>query len=185
MRYFKYYFLAACMAFLCFSCSPAINEVEDDHVYTEAELAEKFGVHIITDWKYAGTSEVYNETGRPVKMTISYGVWNQKEDLTVVINPGECASLKIGAMEIGDDFSVCSKAAFTLEDGTEIVVTPGKGGEWPDAWSEYFLTNFDVQDDYEIVELNVEGKPRKLRHDLLLATYHINDTLVNLWRSAH
>lgn len=179
------YFQAACMAFFCFSCTPAINEeVVDDHVYTVSELYNEFG--IVLEWRWIGRCEVYNETSGPVMMTITYPYWAQREPLTVVMNSGEYTSLKIGSLyTVGEDLSACAKTAFIFENGTEIVITPDMGEGWPNAWSEYFLTNINVQDDYEIIEQNIDGVTRKIRHDLVVVTYHINETLVNLWRSAH
>ncbi|MBO7574353.1 MAG: hypothetical protein J6S99_00865 [Bacteroidales bacterium] len=48
-----------------------------------------------------------------------------------------------------------------------------------DAWSKRFFEHFEKREEFEVVEM-VEGK--KVRHDLVVCTYHIDDTLIDLWR---
>lgn len=145
----------------------------DDHIYTSDELWEQFGV--IFEYRYSGWCDVYNETDKSVRMTISYPQFYPQDDLEVVITPGEYSRLMIGGNDPGWDFSICSSASFLLEDGTSIVFSPNKGNEW----SNYFFTNVDCGEDYEIGEF--EGK--KVRHDMVTKTYHFNDSVIALWRS--
>ena len=77
-------------------------------------------------------------------------------------------------ISIDESYSVTIK----LSDGKEIVCS--RGAE--DSWSKHFFSNFEQRQESEIVSL-VDGK--KVRHDLIVRTYHIDNTLVELWRAGN
>lgn len=187
--------LTLCSALFCYSCvkpstgAPVFSEAEvalddadnsevedtDNHIYTISELWELFGV--IIDFNYAGWCDVYNDTDKPVKMTICYPYPRQgsQDVLEALINPGDYSRLMIGECAPSWDFNACTKATFLQEGGTPIVISP----EMNDEWSHYFLTNVEARDDYEICDF--EGK--NLRHDVVTVKYHFNDTVIDIWDS--
>ena len=145
-------------------CSCGKND--EERIYTTEELG------VIVDWGRCGWNEVYNETDAAVTLIVSA----YAGDVTSTINPGEFVTLDVGAfrpsISIDESFSVTIR----LSDGKEIVCS--HGGE--DSWSKHFFSNFEQRQEFEIVPL-VDGK--KVRHDLIVRTYHIDKTLVELWRA--
>lgn len=141
-----------------------------DRVYTEEEL------HVEIEWSYSGWSEVINETDGTVKLTTSYPA-SYHEDVSSVINAGDTVKLSAGAYLPGVSLEECEKATILFGDGTEVLCVPGAA----DAWSERFFGNRERRNDFEIVDFH--GK--KLRHDLLVTTYHIDNSLIGLWRDSN
>ena len=157
---------------------PKEKENTDDKIYTEAELG------VIVEWIYGGKNEVYNETDGTVILTTFYPGDVDLADLrslTSVIGKGERLELKIGAYLPGDSLDECTKARIKLSDGTEFECVHGGGpkDEWENAWSRRFFKNHEDSYTFEVVDC--EGK--KLRHDLIVRSYHIDNTLVDLWKA--
>lgn len=152
-------FIAACVASVLCSC-------EKEKIYTEDELC------VIVEWIRGGWSEVYNETQGSVTLITSYFYY---DDITSVIDKGECAVLDAGAAVPGKSIPECLKAVIKLDDGTEIICTKGDDKDW----SKRFFQNYESRQEYEVVDFH--GK--KLRHDLIIRTYHIDNELIELWRS--
>ena len=151
--------IAASVALVLCSC-------EEEKIYTEDEL------NVIVEWIRGGWSEVYNETQGSVTLITSYPYY---DDITSVINKGQCAVLDAGAAVRGKSIDECIKAIIKLDDGTEIMCTKVDENDW----SKRFFQKYEQRQEYEVVEL--DGK--KLRHDLIVRTYHIDNELIELWRS--
>ena len=70
-----------------------------------------------------------------------------------------------------------SRAIIHLADGTEIVCVQA---EQLTPWAERFYSNYEKEETYEVIDY--EGK--KLRHDIVILTYHIDQTLIDLWKES-
>lgn len=152
-------------------CTAAILCSCEERIFTAEELG------MIIDWGYCGWSEVLNDTDGTVTLTTSYS-YADIEDIISVIKPGDYVELKIGAFAPGVSIQECRVAKVRLLDGTEIVCTRWK----EDAWSKRFFEQFEEREEFEVVEM---GDGKKVRHDLVVCTYHIDDTLIDLWREGH
>lgn len=142
----------------------------EEKVYTEKELG------LIVEWVRGGWSEVKNETGTTVTLTTSYP--EHQEDVTSEIAAGEAVKLDIGAAAPGVSIGESIMAVITLADGAEIVCVRA---EHMTPWAERFYNHYEKEETYEVVDH--EGK--KLRHDLVVLTYHIDQTLIDLWKKDH
>lgn len=140
-----------------------------EKIYTQEELG------VIIEWARCGWSEVKNETGAPVKLTTSYPGY--QEDVTSVIMDGEMVKLDIGAYIPGVSIKESSRAIIHLADGTEIVCVQA---EQLTPWAERFYTNYEKEETYEVIDF--DGK--KLRHNIVILTYHIDQTLIDLWKES-
>lgn len=161
--------ILAAMAAMMF-CSCEQNLAEDEKVFTEEEL----GVEV--EWGRSGWSEVNNEMDGSVTLVTTYpDVYNSEKttDLTSVINPGDFIKLDMGAYVPGVSIDESLTASIILSDGSEILCTRGS----KDAWSKRFFENYQQRSETEIVEL--DGK--KLSHELIVRSFHIDKTLVELW----
>lgn len=143
---------------------------DEDKIYTEDELG------VIVEWVRCGWSEVKNETEATVKLTTSYP-FGYHEDVTSDIVAGEMVKLDIGAAVPGVSIEESLRAVINLADGTEIVCVQSSQMT---PWAERFYTNFEKEETYEVIDL--DGK--KLRHDLVVLTYHIDQTLIDLWKES-
>ncbi len=143
---------------------------DEDKIYTEDELG------VIVEWGRCGWSEVKNETEATVKLTTSYP-FGYHEDVTSDIVAGEMVKLDIGAAVPGVSIEESIRAVINLADGTEIVCVQSSQMT---PWAERFYTNFEKEETYEVIDL--DGK--KLRHDLVVLTYHIDQTLIDLWKES-
>ena len=167
----RFVLLALLAAVSCSQIQSIIEEVEDK-VYTESEL----GMHI--DWLYSGWSEVYNDLEGTVTLVATYPDeydLASTTDKTSVIEPGEFIKLNIGSYRNGESIGESRAVNIKLSDGSEIFCIPGADN----AWSKQFYDGFEQRKEYEIVE--IDGK--RLRHDLIVLTYHIDQKLVDLWRA--
>ena len=152
-------FAAACMALLFCSC---------EHLYTVDEL------DACVDWSYIGWSEVRNETTTTVTMVTTYNPYGlESKEVTTVIPPGEIFRLRMGGEVPGESIGESVSVTIIFENGPEIVCTHGG----TDPASERFYGYYQQRNDYEVVE--IDGK--KVRHDLIVLTYHINWSLLKLW----
>lgn len=141
-----------------------------EKIYTEKELG------LIVEWVRGGWSEVKNETGTTVTLTTSYP--ENQEDVTSEIAAGEAVKLDIGAAAPGVSIGESLMAVITLANGTEIVCVREENMT---PWAERFYNHYEKEETYEVVDH--EGK--KLRHDLVVLTYHIDQTLIDLWKENH
>ena len=165
----KEYVILAVMAAMVF-CSCEQNLAEDETVFTEEEL----GVEV--EWIRCGWSEVNNEMDGSVTLVTTYPDVHDIEkttDLTSVINPGDFVKLDMGAYVPGVSIDESLTASIKLSDGSEILCTHGS----EDAWSKRFYENYEQRSETEIVEF--DGK--KLSHELIVRSFHIDKTLVELW----
>ena len=97
------------------------------------------------------------------------------------IRRGEAAMHRIGSYIRGESIHESLSATIRLSDGSEFVCTNCGGNPYMDPWSEYFYkNNVQTRKGYEVVDHS--GK--NLRHDIVIETYHIDDNLVDLWRSS-
>lgn len=165
----RFYALAALAAMILSGCEEIPGLEEGEKVYTEEELG------VIVEWVRSGWDEVKNETDQPVTLITSYLF---DEDVTSEILPGESVKLDIGAALPGTSIPECSLAVIRLADGSEIVCV--QNGEIFTPWAERFFTNYEKEETYEIVDM--EGKP--LRHDLIILTHHIDQTIIDLWEES-
>lgn len=157
--------LAACAALVLFSCDDELGE----RIYTEDELG------VIIEWCSCGWSDVINETDDAVTLITSYP-FDSHEDITSVIAPGDTLRLDIGAAAPGVSIFECTLATIILADGTRIDC----GRDIKTPWSEYFLSNYEQEQTYEVV--GFDGK--KLRHNIVILTYHINNQLIDLFEQS-
>lgn len=154
-------------------CSCERNLAEE-MIYT----AEELGVYV--EWARSGWSEVFNGTDRTVTLVTTYpDIHNtgEERELTSVIAPGEFIKLDSrGAFTPGVSIDESLTASIKWGDGTEILCTR----DAENAWSRHFYGSFEEREEYEVVPL---GDGRKVRHDLVVRTFHIDRTLVELWRA--
>lgn len=155
--------LAAMTALVLAGCN------KEEKIYTEDELG------VIIEWVRCGWDEVKNETGGTVTLITSYP-FGSHEDVTSVLAPGEMVKLDIGAAAPGVSIGESSQAIIRLDDGTEIVCVHDKEMT---PWAERLYTNFQQEHTYEVIDF--DGK--KLRHNLVIQSYHIDQTLIDLWTS--
>ena len=155
----------------CFlGCHGHIGPSGCEKIYTEEELG------VIVEWVRCGWSEVKNETEASVKLPTSYPL-GYHDDVTSVIKAGEMVKLDIGAAAPGVSINESLRTVIQLADGTEIVCVQA---QQMTPWAERFYTNYEKEDTYEVIDL--DGK--KLRHDMVILTYHIDQTLIDLWKES-
>ena len=159
--------LAALAALLLSGCK------KEPAYYTEDELG------VIIEWSRYGYSEVKNETNAPVTLVTSYRSGYPK-DITSVIQPGEAIQLDIGAAVPGASIQESRQAIICLADGTEILCVHSTADHMT-PWAKQFYTHYEQEQTYEIVDF--EGK--KLRHNLVVMTYHIDQELIDIWKDNH
>ena len=102
---------------------------------------------------------------------LDYGL--ESKEVTTVIPPGEIFRLRMGGEVPGESIGESVSVTIIFENGPEIVCTHGG----TDPASERFYGYYQQRNDYEVVE--IDGK--KVRHDLIVLTYHINWSLLKLW----
>ena len=161
----RLWFFAALASLVLCSC----NGVEEDgRIYTEDEL----GLEV--EWIRGGWCEVKNELDYDVALTTTYRS-NTPYSKTIVsgISVGGMAKLDAGASVPGSAIYECETATIRINNGAAILCA--RGDQNP--WSKRFFENFERRDEYEIAEIH--GK--KVRHDLVVRTYHIDNSLVTLW----
>ncbi len=146
---------------------------KEEKIYTEEEL------QVIVEWVCCGWSEVKNETNGTVTLITTYphASSSDKKEITSVIAPGDHVKLDIGAYVSGVSIEESRTATIKLADGTEILCQ--RYGD--DAWSKLFYETFEDREEYEVVELSTG---HKVRHDLRVRTYHINQNLIGVWKTA-
>lgn len=166
----KRFVILAAMAALALSGCKKAYTGEDEKVYTEQELG------VIIERLTCGWCEVKNETGATVKLTTSYP-FGYHEDITSEIVSGESVKLDIGSAAPGVSIGESNKAVISLADGTEIVCVPS---EIMTPWAEHFYSNYEKEETYEVTDFG--GK--KLRLDLVILTYHIDQALIDLWKES-
>lgn len=152
-----------------------------ERLYTDSELG------MIVEWGRYGWSEVFNETGGTVTMITSYRPVPENDYgpnlKTFEIQPGHSVMLQIGAFLPGDSIQETLSTTIRLSDGTEFVCTR----EGTDLWSvRFYNENVQVRKGYEtsVVRYSEEHAGKKIRHDIVIKTYHIDEALVDLWRSS-
>ena len=151
----------------------ACTKAPEEKVYSEEEL----GVYL--DWAYLGWSEVYNNLNGAVTLVTTYPV--PYSDKTIekifVIEPGDFVKMEIGVpyFSRGTSISESITAAIKFSDGTEIFCTNGADNPW----SKHFYETYEQRYEDEIMDYN--GK--KFRHSWLYLTYHIDQSLVDIWQA--
>ena len=156
----------ATMAFC--SCEP------EEKIYTESELGA------IIEWASLGWDEIYNNLEGTVTLITTHPDMHSAEpavEKTSLIPPGGFDKREIGCFFPAFSLSESLTATIRLADGTEIQCTH----DADDAWSKRLYETFSQRHEEEIVDFH--GK--KLRHPLTIVTYHIDDTLVELWRTGN
>ena len=146
-----------------------------EKIYTPEELG------MIVEWRSSGWSEVINETGETATLVTLYpSHGNAYSELTTVILPGDAARFERGAFLPLVSIEECASATIKLSNETEIVCTRGTD----DPWSDHFYNNRQSRDTFEIVVMpDIPERPEtKVRHNLVISTYHIDQTLVDLWK---
>ena len=90
--------------------------------------------------------------------------------------------LKIGLFLRGESIQEALSTTIRLSDGTEFVCER----DGTDPWSERFYSgNVQKRYGYETSVVRYgDHAGKKLRHDIVIKTYHIDSTLVDLWRSS-
>lgn len=146
-----------------------------EKIYTPEELG------MIVEWSSSGWSEVINETEETATLVTLYpSRGNSYSELTTVILPGNAARLERGAFLPRVSIEECASATIRLSNETEIVCTRGAD----DPWSDHFFQNRQSRDTFEIVVMPYmpERPETKVRHNLVISTYHIDQALVDLWK---
>lgn len=158
--------------FLAVIALVACSKVPDDKIYTEQELG------VVIDWLYLGWSEVYNNLDGTVTLVTTYPEYSNKTvEKTYVIEPGNFVKMEIGCFAPGTSISESLTATIKLSDGNEILCTKGADN----TWSKRFYETFEQRN--EDVILDIDGK--KLRRSMLYVTYHIDNSLVDIWQADH
>ncbi|MBP5505456.1 MAG: hypothetical protein J6X89_05085 [Bacteroidales bacterium] len=167
--------LAICAVPVLTSCDKV-----DDKIYTEDQLG------VAVEWVTSGWDEVVNETDAKVKLitTFPYELVNTEDPhaITTVLKAGDTAKFDIGAFYPGVSIMECTSATIILRDGSQIECTKQSDGKtWDNTWSERFFTNYQSRPESEIVLID----NRRVRHNLTVHTFHIDNTLIDLWRSGN
>ena len=158
--------IAVCLAFLFCGCEQIVPE---ERIYTEGELNMK------VEWTRYGWDEVINETGVPVTLTAIYPpMFSYHDSLTFVIPKADTLKLDIKAFKPMSSISECM--AVTIELGSGETFVCNRLGN--DAWSIRFW-NCQKRDTFEVVQIG----DKKVRHDMVAMTYHIDQELVDCWRT--
>lgn len=153
-------------------CAVTLSCEKEEKVYTEEELG------VIIEWRSNGWSEVYNDLEGTLTLITTYLDNNnstQTAEKSSVIKPGGFVKLEAGAFIPGVSIGESLSASVKLSDGSEILCTRGDDH----AWSKRFYETFTQREEQEIVE--IDGK--KVRHNLVVQTYHIDKALVDLWQA--
>ena len=164
--------MLVCSALLLGSC---------ERLYTASELGMIGDEH-----GYWGYSEVFNETNGTVTIITAFPPEIENPDDPILksteIPQGHSVMLRIGALLRGESIQEAVSTTIRLSDGTEFVCTR----EGTDPWSERFYRgNVQQRKGYEAHVLAVgENKGKKYRYDIVIKTYHIDEALVDLWRSS-
>ena len=172
--------MIACVVVAAALCS--CGNLEEEKLYTPEELGW------IIEWNYCGWSEVKNETEGTVTLVTTYPDYNIAAfpaKVTSVIMPGDTVRLNSGAFLPGVSISESLTATIKLGDGTEIACTRGYyesryDCHYDNPWSERFYENYEQRSDYEVVKMH----DKNVRHNLVIRTYHIDNTLVDIWAAA-
>ena len=137
---------------------------------TVMALSSCFSEH---EWLYGGWSEVYNDLDATVTLVTTYPPFTGSETppVTSIIKPSDYIKLDIGAYIYGRSIDECLTATIILSDGTEILCSKGTDN----TWSKRFFENYKQRKKVEWVGLD--------RHDMVVRTYHIDQKLINLWKS--
>ena len=158
--------IAVCLAFLFCGCEQITPE---ERIYTEGEL------NMIVEWTRCGWDEVINETGAAVTLTAVYPPFCFPHDsLSFVIHKADMLKLDIGGCLPMCSISESMAVTIELGDGRKFVCNrPGD-----DAWSIRFW-NFQQRDTFEVVQIG----DKKVRHDMVARTFHIDQELIDCWRT--
>lgn len=139
-----------------------------EKIYTTEELGA------IVEWNSSGWSIAQNDLSETVTLVTTYPMASRSRDtITSILTPGDTVQLRMGASVPGVSIDECLTATIKRRDETDIVCTRGAD----DPCSKHFFQNFQQRSTYEVVEL--DGK--KVRHDMVIRTYHIDKALVDLW----
>lgn len=141
-----------------------------EKIYTTDELGA------IVEWSSSGWSIVQNDLSETVTLVTTYRPMasRSKDTITSILTPGDTVQLHMGAFVPGVSIDECITATIKLRNETDIVCTRGAD----DPCSKHFFQNFQQRSTFEVVELH--GK--NVRHDMVIRTYHIDQTLVDLWK---
>ena len=142
---------------------------KDDRLYTADEL----GVEV--EWARAGWTEVINQTDGTVTLVTEYPDFIHKKEITSVLQPGDTVKLDWGEVDPGVSILECTKATIRFGDGTTVVCE--KNAKNP--WSTRFFKIGEPRFEYEVDETIVKGK--KIRHNLTVYSFYIDDELMELW----
>jgi hypothetical protein len=156
--------LAVCTAMVVCSCG------KDDRLYTAGEL----GVDV--EWARDGWTEVVNKTGGTVTLITEYPDYCKQKELSSILHPGDTVKLDWGAFTPGVSILECTKATIRFSNSSAIVCE--KKAKNP--WSVHFFELPEPRMEFEVDESIVKGK--KIRHNLTVYTFYIDDELVELWR---
>lgn len=156
----KLLFLIAIAVMTLCSCE------QKDRIYTEDELG------LTIDWESNGWSVVFNDLDETIRLETTY---EGREAVSSVIEPGDSVKLWRGAFYAGISIEESCTASIIFGDEEAIFCVHGSHT----AWSKRFYENFEQRHEFEIVDFN--GK--NLRHNLTIISYHIDEQLVELWRT--
>ena len=123
------------------------------------------------DWDYAGWSEVVNETSQSVTFEATYHI-GMGDTITETENIKSGDTFKRYISKQGDFQSVHDAITVTiiLADGQKIQCK----NESSDSWSRRFYDNYENRNSAE--------RSGFRRHEIIIETFHIDDTLIELWR---
>ena len=156
--------LIVCTALPLCSCG------KDDRLYTTEDL----GVEV--EWVRNGWTEVINNTDGTVTLITEYPDFCLQKEISTILQKGDTVKLDWGASVPGVSILECTKATIILSDGSEIVCE--KNTKNP--WSTRFFKISEPRIEYEVVESIVKGK--RIRHNLTVYTFFIDEELVDIWR---
>ena len=126
------------------------------------------------DYEYAGWADVINETSQTVTLVSDYLVGEGLvRTETATINPGETYKRYMLWDYNYDTLSCATKHIIILADGTEIVCEQRA----EDSWSRRFYDNYESRKSVERSGFD--------KHNIIIETYHIDNTLIELWRKGH
>lgn len=166
MKHVLFYSFA--LFFLLLSCGE-----KEEKIYTTEEL----GVSV--EWNYYGWNDVKNETSSYVTLITEYPLTNPYYEkispFSNTISPHQSLRLQWGLNEHGTSIDEAWTVTICLTDETKIPCYQTS----ETSWSKLFYSNTQKSKESEIVE--IEGK--RVRHDLVVKTYHITDELIDLYKT--
>ena len=160
----------------------------DETIYTAINGGYMLnGRFVEIEWTKTGYTIVQNELDIPVVLSIGFRKSRELSISKYELAPGKSISLTDGP---GIHESFWGSSYFCIDFGAYGMVSigynnnEGESIEIPAGWYEDFIQRGSNADDFEIVDVDWRGRNYRLRHDIKVCTYIIDDQLIQYLFSA-